>query len=81
MFATYNLGPFSALICSLVAGLVSESSQEFRLVDSLGPSVVFIFPSGPSILFLTPPLESPNTFQSLAMYICIYFSQVLARAS
>jgi hypothetical protein len=47
-------GLISALVCPLVAGVVSESSQESRLLDSLGPSMVFIFPTGPSFRHQTP---------------------------
>ena len=41
--------------CSLVVGSVSESSQEFRLVDSIGLPVESLTSLGPSIL-------SPNSF-------------------
>jgi hypothetical protein len=43
-----GLGPVYA--CSLVGGSVSESSQGSRFVDSIGLTVEFLSPSGPSIL-------------------------------
>ena len=44
-----------AHICSLVSGLVSGSSHESRLVDTVGLSMRLPSPSAPSILPLTLP--------------------------
>ena len=81
-FYICSLAPISALVYFLVAGLGSESSQEFRSVNSLSWSFCGVYNSSwPSIFFLTPPLEIPNTIESLAVHICICFSYVLAGGS
>ena len=80
--ATYvsgGLGP--TCVCSLVVGSVSESSQGYRLVDSVDLPVESLFPLGRSILPATLPQDSPSSVQCLAVGLCICFSQLLDGAS
>jgi hypothetical protein len=50
-------------VCSLVSGSVSESRQGSGLVDSVGLSVEFLWPSGPSVLPPTlPTVPSSNQY-------------------
>jgi hypothetical protein len=66
-----------AYVCSLIGSLVSGSSQDSRLVVTVGLPTRLPSPSGLSILFLTLPYWSPSSVHWLGVSICICLSQLL----
>jgi len=65
-------------VYSLVGGLVPGNSGGVWLVDIVVLPLVLQTPSAPSVLSLTPPLDSPCSVQWLAATIHICISRALA---
>ena len=70
------LAPRPGHKCCLVGGLVSERSQEFRLVETAGLPIGLPSSSPSSSLILIQPQESTTSVHWLGISICICHSQL-----
>jgi hypothetical protein len=62
-------GLLQGFLCYSIGVSVSEIPRMPRLDDSVGPSVDYPSPSGPSVLPITLLYESPTSFPCLAVSV------------